>query len=131
MKYNSAQTSSCETFSYGEVEDYNVVVSGGTARVMDPALASEEAPVTDVELFPNPANDRITLFYPEIAWHEGATVVLVDMQGKTWVREPLTSQNNDLEKAELNVENLPNGLYNLIIFAQDVKVSKKVQILHP
>jgi bacillolysin len=39
MKYNGAQTS-CETFSYGEVEDYTISISGSTTCATPGSLAS-------------------------------------------------------------------------------------------
>lgn len=131
MKYGAYGTS-CETFSYGEVEDYNVVVSGGTARLEGPDAEPVVSPeMTSIEVYPNPAHNKIVLSSPDAPIAEGAEVMLVDMQGKTWIQQTLKKQNNDLENAELGVENLPNGLYNLIIFSQNVRVSKKLVILHP
>jgi hypothetical protein len=129
MKYGAYGTS-CETFSFGEVEDYNVVVSGGVNREMESDFTKNEVS-SDFELYPNPASDKIVLSRSELGWFEGATVMMVDMKGKTWKKEALTSPNKDLEKAELSVDNLPNGLYNVIIFSGDSKISKKVLVLHP
>ena len=132
MKWNSAQASSCETFSYGEVEDYNVVISGGTNREIGPDAESlEETANVELTLFPNPANNRLVIETTGAFDLKDATFQMIDMQGKSWKKELITVQNNDLEKAELNVENLPNGLYNLLIFSGDAKISKKILVLHP
>jgi C1A family cysteine protease/PKD repeat protein len=40
MKYNAAQTSACETFSYGEVEDYTVNITTGTTNIAPTAEAN-------------------------------------------------------------------------------------------
>ena len=130
MKWNSNNTS-CETFSYGEVEDYNVVVSGGTARQSESEIKNEIVDLSELQIFPNPANNVLSLELPNLAWFQNSTIMLVDMQGKTWKNETLSTPNNELEKAEIRVDNLPNGLYNLIIFSGDSKMSKKVVILHP
>jgi hypothetical protein len=130
MKYGAYGTS-CETFSYGEVEDYNVVVTGGVNRQMQEEITEKASPLSDLEIHPNPANDRLVFHKSEAGWYANATLMLVDMQGRTWKKESLSSPNNDLEIAELNVENLPNGLYNVIIFSNNSKVSKKVLVLHP
>ena len=52
MKYNGVP-SSCESFTYGEVEDYkvNIVASSGL----------EENLLEQVTLYPNPTQDNITL----------------------------------------------------------------------
>jgi hypothetical protein len=61
MKYNAAPTA-CETFSYGEVEDYTVNVTGNTfvrTETIGEDLA-DEAP-TSLMLYPNPASDYINV----------------------------------------------------------------------
>jgi hypothetical protein len=129
MKFGAYGTS-CETFSFGEVEDYNVVVSGGVNRQSDSDVAQNDGEA-GLELYPNPANDKIVISKSELGWFEGATIMMVDVKGKTWKKEVFSSPNNDLEKAELSVDNLPNGLYNVIIFSGESKISKKVLVLHP
>jgi len=132
MKWNSAQTSSCELFSYGEVEDYNVVISGGTNREIGPSPEPVEEKVShDAMVYPNPAHSRLVIETSASFDLKNASFQLIDMQGKSWKRESTTIQNNDLENVELNVENLPNGLYNLLIFSGDAKISKKILVLHP
>ena len=59
MKYNAAQTA-CETFSYGEVEDYTVNI--GAAAVTNITSKTEielgdENSLFDIKMYPNPVND--------------------------------------------------------------------------
>ena len=130
MKWNSAQTSSCETFSYGEVEDYNVNISGGVNRESGENSAVEEVVSSDLLIFPNPATDRLMVQRSSAEWMKGATLMVVDMQGKVWTREALIHQDG-VRELELNTAQLPSGLYNLVIFSGSERVSKKVVVMHP
>jgi len=130
MKWNSAQTSSCETFSYGEVEDYNVNISGGVNRESGENSAVEEVVSSDLLIFPNPAADRLMVQRSSAEWMKGATLIVVDMQGKVWTREALIHQDG-VRELELNTAQLPSGLYNLVIFSGSERVSKKVVVMHP
>src|SRR5690606_40640885 len=54
MKYNANPTS-CETFTYGEVEDYTVNIGGSGMQNMDYSNIVDSAAMT---LYPIPAKDR-------------------------------------------------------------------------
>ncbi|NOQ23957.1 MAG: T9SS type A sorting domain-containing protein [Bacteroidales bacterium] len=62
MKYNAAQTA-CETFSYGEVEDYTVVISGGVVDTEAPTvpagLASSNVTSTSATISWNASTDNV------------------------------------------------------------------------
>jgi agmatine/peptidylarginine deiminase/chitodextrinase len=59
MKYNAIPTA-CETFSYGQVEDYTVNITAGTTRMAasEPVATKSEPSFT---VFPNPASSEIEL----------------------------------------------------------------------
>ncbi|WP_281324452.1 M4 family metallopeptidase [Flavobacterium sp. IMCC34518] len=64
MKYNAAQTA-CETFSYGEVEDYTVNIGGAAiAGITASTFASElgnEDNLFDFSLYPNPSSNFVNV----------------------------------------------------------------------
>ncbi|RBW56685.1 hypothetical protein DS884_14610 [Tenacibaculum sp. E3R01] len=66
MKWNAAQ-SSCETFSYGEVEDYSVNIGSSSARndknltTKNYAKLGNEAPLFNADIYPNPASNSISI----------------------------------------------------------------------
>ena len=63
MKYNSAPTP-CETFSYGEVEDYTIVISGTDSPYKGDFIDSQELGndlPTHISVCPNPANSTISV----------------------------------------------------------------------
>ena len=118
MKYN-ANATSCETFSYGEVEDYTVVI--GSANIINPAPMAyhndrpQDARVDgnkdgDVAFvaFPNPASQtlNVRLGYFSV----DSEVVIYSVTGAQVLKTTLTSQ-----ETAINVSKLPKGMYILSI----------------
>lgn len=71
MKYNSAQTA-CETFSYGEVEDYTVVVGQTSATIVGKTMVDSKAlgmepNIFDASLYPNPvvSGNQLNVMTPD------------------------------------------------------------------
>jgi hypothetical protein len=110
MKYNAAATSSCETFSYGEVEDYLVYLTP-VARSRDSysndygfEIGFEDEMYT---LYPNPASEFVNIKLPENA---NVTVKIFDLNGKLMKTVQL-SENN-----EINISDISRGVYILDVF---------------
>ena len=105
MKYNGIPTS-CETFSYGQVEDYtlNIKAAGTVAGLV--GLNTENA----VNVYPNPVKDVLN-----INAKGDYNYQLISTDGK------IVKDGNQSESA-INVQNLPTGMYIMKI-TQDGKTS--------
>lgn len=105
MKYNAAATS-CETFSYGEVEDYtiNVGVQGAMARSQSTGTKlGNEAP-TSLVIYPNPAND-----YVNVHVTNGNIIGIINIYDINGSLMKVSELEGNVE--EINISDLPRGTY--------------------
>ncbi|MDR4892075.1 MULTISPECIES: reprolysin-like metallopeptidase [unclassified Chryseobacterium] len=99
MKYSSIPTSSCEAFTYGQVEDYTLnIVSSGKGD-----LQNTKDLITDVKLYPNPVRD---ILYISNTTSEDYRIF--DMGGKL-------IDSGKLQRGSVNVSNLIKGAYMIQI----------------
>ncbi|CAM1358086.1 Peptidase S8 [Tenacibaculum litopenaei] len=107
MKYNAAQTA-CETFSYGEVEDYTVNITASAASLNTTFAASNaeklgNEPAVNFMAYPSPATDFVQVNV--VTRVEGATYKVVNTLGRVVQAGKLTSQ--------IDVSTLQTGVYML------------------
>ncbi|MEA2105600.1 MAG: GEVED domain-containing protein, partial [Bacteroidota bacterium] len=122
MKYNAAATA-CETFSYGEVEDYTVnVFEAGSSAIASYTYRSEqlgnEMP-TDVNVYPNPAIDYITVTVENGS--RVGTISIYNMIGSLVKVEEI----NGNEK-EVDISDLPVGSYIISIEDEKEPITKQI-----
>ena len=110
MKYNAGATS-CEAFSYGEVEDYLVNLGSTSARREADALLAD----LKLSVFPNPAQGAATVQL-NLADATLVTVTIRDQQGRTVGTTTTAAEAGTFEQT---LPVLPTGLYQVSIRTTD------------
>jgi len=106
MKYNGAPTA-CESFGYGEVEDYSMVI-GSAARL---TTAATTTPTANITLFPNPSKGFVTLTGLNLA-----QIAVYDLTGRL-----LLNMQSQETQEKFDVSDWNAGVYVLMI-TQDNQV---------
>jgi hypothetical protein len=78
----------------------------------------------DLDIYPNPASDRLTVKYKDLKGEE-ASLLLMNSLGQVVTKENLV---NDCCSIDVNVQNLPKGIYFLQVKGKKLSAVKKVMI---
>jgi chitodextrinase len=111
MKYNASPTS-CETFSFGEVEDYtvNIVSSGREGEVTIEPIAS-----SNIKLYPNPVKDGNLFISSETIYSQFR---IINVMGQV-------VQTGTLSENIINVSSLTTGTYLLELVNETSSETKR------
>jgi bacillolysin len=117
MKYNGIPTA-CESFSYGQVEDYTVNITAvGTIEepvINDIAFATDNAG-SEITVYPNPVDNELSI---SLANKTGTTFTITNTLGQQ-VRSGQLSEN------PIDVSDLGTGIYLIELKGSQKTVTKK------
>jgi hypothetical protein len=111
MKYNSYQDP-CETFSYGEVEDYTVII--GNNAIPQGIAGGNDFISSEISLYPNPTKHTLN-------------IVLLNAVGKDYIMYNVMGQvvGKGIFTDSLDVSSLQNGVYMLEVNTEESKMMKR------
>ncbi|MDQ0067398.1 M4 family metallopeptidase [Chryseobacterium lathyri] len=114
MKYNAVPSSSCGTFSYGQVEDYTLkITSTGTVSSL---IAESSTDNVTISVYPNPVKDVIKI---KSQSDSEFRYQLIDARGSV-------VQSGETKSQSINVESLLQGVYILSLDNGKEKITQKI-----
>lgn len=121
MKYNGIPTS-CEAFSYGEVEDYTLNIVAGAREAM-----AQEAP-SDLVVFPNPANDKVSVRFENQVENNKGTITILNAQGQVVKTQQFEASELGMVERIIDLEGVKKGLYVVNVTADGIKQVRKLAV---
>ncbi|CAM1370814.1 hypothetical protein TSEDIMI_90005 [Tenacibaculum sediminilitoris] len=121
MNYDSASTA-CQTFSYGEVEDYTVNIVSSTSSALSNTSGEFARPLdkeakSSLITYPNPATNNVTVKFGS---NENVSYKITNIIGKVVIRGKTVN-------GTVNVSSLKTGIY--LLEANDGKKSQTIKLM--
>ncbi len=117
MRYEQMAGPCQQGFSWGEVEDYCILIA-------DPVTSVAQLDDSDVVVFPNPAQDHFRVTLPEKYLNNTYTLHLINTAGQLVGSQPVNTH-----EILWNTGNLSSGQYQLLMMGDDNIMFRKPVIL--
>ena len=118
MQYGTYETNPCASYTYGEVEDYTVNITGNSKEFELASDGQELAALQDIKIYPNPTQSNLNVEFNS------------NTDGKLWLNvynisgQRVLSQergfDTGLNTKSLDVSPLPDGIYILEMQAMGI-----------
>ena len=95
--------------------------------IMSVSLDEYEVSASDISIFPNPANDIVTIDIAKLNADENVTVKLFDAVGKLVYSKEISSLNS---KVTFDVSSLEAGIYSVSVSNEFFVTTKKVTVIN-
>lgn len=102
-------------------QDYSLIVTGGNMT-----LSTSENTLSELMIWPNPANDVINFQLPALSTN-AAQLTMLDIQGRI-VHDQRIITDNSMFKGQIQTSNFENGIYILNIKQAGIIITQKVII---
>lgn len=123
MKYN-ANATSCETFTYGEVEDYTINITGGNSA-RDNGLAGALRTVS-MDVYPNPVlNSQTTVQFSLGTGRSDVNLQVLDMSGRIMFQQSMPAVSGSIAEA-IDFAGYKQGIYLIQVSGEGFNEVKKV-----
>ncbi|MCH8318876.1 MAG: T9SS type A sorting domain-containing protein, partial [Bacteroidetes bacterium] len=123
MKYNGAQTA-CETFAYGEVEDYTVDIASAKMT----SVSNIVKDVIDFNLYPNPTQNASVISFSIPIEAHSVVLNIYDLQGKLVHTNSWNGRDGEV-KTTLSFDDLPGGVYQVSLQAGEFYGVKRLVVV--
>jgi hypothetical protein len=99
---SASGATACSTFSYGEVEDYTVVISGTKRAVVETPVSE----AVEMSVYPSPAKDYVDV---ALTSANNTRIAVYNMSGKL-----VKSMTVNSLQTRIDVADLPSGIYTIV-----------------
>jgi hypothetical protein len=123
---NGGFATSCESFNYGEVEDYSVLISNAVSL---PGVGKNFDKGLSVNVFPIPASDLVNISYEIRDDLHKLKMTVTDEVGRIVYENPLEHTPGNYTKT-IDSKFLQNGVYFISFQSETGLVVRKILICH-
>ena len=127
MSYSVTQTNPCAIFTYGEVEDYSLRISGGTGLAATDDITQNSG--NNLKILPNPLKGTTATVGLELVAQGKVTLKVSDLSGRLLIQQAENNGSKGKNTFTLKgTEQLNSGVF-IVVAEQNGKVVGRGQLL--